>query len=403
MASRAGLGARFTGGLALALPALVVALFSGGCATWRGRAGGQESGGRIALRSVPEIREVGGRGDRGVLEAFFRASGVAVGEDALAEMIPDWSAEGALKEGAVRRAARKGGRVAMGVKADEAGLAESLRKGRVLLAVLPKAGGRVGAHPLCIPVAWDRGGKVVEVLGGDGVAKVGEEEFFGRREGLGHAALWLCKPGEARRAGAGRSQRLALADFWFGEGEWRKAEEAYGEAAESDTPGDARGLTGQADSLARRGKFRAAAALYRKALELDPESARAMNNLAYALVQSGDGLMEALRLARTAAEREPGNPAFLETVGSAHLALGDAELAARYFELAWGRALRREASVQVAIMDQLIRAWLAAGRHEMAQQVAEARVREFPEFRFPKDLRGEFPSLEKKRRAAGKK
>ena len=99
------MGARFTGGLALALPALVVALFSGGCATWRGRAGGQESGGRIALRSVPEIREVGGRGDRGVLEAFFRASGVAVGEDALAEMIPDWSAEGALKAGAVRRAA----------------------------------------------------------------------------------------------------------------------------------------------------------------------------------------------------------------------------------------------------------------------------------------------------------
>ena len=289
----------------------------------------------------------------------------------------------------------------MGVKADEEGLAESLRKGRVLLAVLPKAGGRAGAHPLCIPVAWDRGEKVVEVLGADGVAKVGEEEFFGRREGLGHAALWLCRPGEARREGGwGRNQRLALADFWFGKGEFRKAEAEFGKAAETDAPGDVRGLTGQGDSLVRRGKFREAAKLYRRALELDPENARVMNNLAYALLQSGDGLMEALRLARGAAEREPANPAFLETLGSVHLALGDGTTAAKYLELAWGRALRREASAQVAIMDQLIRAWLAAGRPEMAQQVAEARARAFPGFRFPKDFRRMFPGAEKLREKA---
>jgi Flp pilus assembly protein TadD len=239
----------------------------------------------------------------------------------------------------------------------------------------------------------------VEVVGEEGMAEVGEEEFFGRREGLGHAALWLCTPGDAERMGAkGRSQRIALADFLFGRGEYRKAGKIFGSVAETDSPEDVRGLTGQADSLVKRGKHREAAKLYRRALELDPENARAMNNLAYALLQSGDGLMEALRLARGAAEREPANPAFLETVGSVHLALGDGETAAKYLELAWGRALRREASVQVAIMDQLIRAWLAAGRPEMAQQVAEARARAFPEFRFPKDMRKMFPSAEKLRK-----
>ena len=91
--------------------------------------------------------------------------------------------------------------------------------------VLPEAGGWAEAHPLCIPVAWDRGAKAVEVLGGKGLAAVGEESFFVRRERLGHAALWLCRPEEAERlADLGRTQQLALADYWFGKGKYRKAE-----------------------------------------------------------------------------------------------------------------------------------------------------------------------------------
>ena len=370
--------------------ALALGASGGGCVSWRGRGG--DASRRIALRSAPELRETGGRADRAVLEAFFRASGVPVGDETLAEMIPDGTPEGGLREATLRRVAREGGRVALGIRADEAGLEESLRKGRVLLVVLPEERGWGGEHPLCIPVAWDRKAKALEVLGGKGVAVVGEESFFGRRERLGHAALWLCRPGDAERlADLGRTQRLALADYWFGKGEYGKAERFFGSAAETDSPQDARGLTGQADCLAQRGKIREAVPLYHRVLERNPDDARAMNNLAHALSRDGGDLEEALRLAVAATTRAPENPVYLETEGSIRLAMGDGLAAAECLERAWGHAQGRAAAVQVPIMDQLARAWMAAGRPEMARQVVEARVRAFPGIRFPRDLRRVFP------------
>ena len=69
------------------------------------------------------------------------------------------------------------------------------------------------------------------------------------------------------------------------------------------------------------------------------------------------------------------------------------ELAARFLERAWARALKRAPEVQIAIMDQLVRAWIGAQRRDLAWQVAEYRKRSFPDYRFPKDILRAFPAL----------
>ena len=47
----------------------------------------------------------------------------------------------------------------------------------------------------------------------------------------------------------------------------------------------------------------------------------------------------------------------------------------------------------MAIMDQLVRAWLAADRKDLAWQVAEHRHRSFPTYRLPRDILSAFPAL----------
>ena len=44
-------------------------------------------------------------------------------------------------------------------------------------------------------------------------------------------------------------------------------------------------------------------------------------------------------------------------------------------------------------MDQLVRAWIAADRLDLAWQVAETRQRTFPRQRFPRDITATFPAL----------
>ena len=84
------------------------------------------------------------------------------------------------------------------------------------------------------------------------------------------------------------------------------------------------------------------------------------------MLHGGGELLTALRHASKADQLDPGNPVILETIGSINLSLGDAPLAARYLERAWARALRRSPEIQIAIMDQLVRAWLAADRTDLA-------------------------------------
>ena len=356
------------------------------------------------LRELPAPTAERKRADQTVLDAFFAAYGIELGEGEVEKIIRPGSLQGKIVSTALRRVAKAHGVLPVVVKADDTYLWDALADGEALLLVMPATKGYSASAPLAIPVAWNREEGWIELYGPDpseAPTRISSFEFFSRRHPLSHAAMKLCLPKDfAKGFQADRTSQMVLADFWFDKGDYRRAEALYASISEQDVPGDAQGLVGRANVLVKRGRPADAAALYRKALELEPDSPKIHNNLAYALLQSGDGLMTALRHATTARDADPANPIYLETVGSIHLALGDPQRAAKTLEYAWGRSLRHPENVQVAIMDQLTRAWLAAGNEVLAWQVASYRVQNHPTFRVPKDILRAFPALKKLERGA---
>ena len=373
-----------------AVPILLLLAFSAGCATV------PESGTRRALRSLPKVPENQIRADRALVAAFFAASGADLSDAQLEQIIPASAPQGGLTRSAIREAAAKQGRVLLTVKADERFLWEELAQNRVLLLLLPPDVHYSPAATLLIPVAWDQKKHVVELLDGNSeIHALPEDTFFARRDPLKHAALCLIKPGGLRRLEPSREQKLLLADFWFDQGAYRRAQALYAAAQQSTPPGktDLAALIGQGNSLVHRNRYREAISVFRAALVLAPDDPLVLNNLAYCLLNANEDLLVALRHATKADKLDPENPVILETLGSLNLHIGDGPAAARYLERAWARALKRSPEIQIAIMDQLVRAWLACDRGDLAWQVAEYRHRAFPEYRFPKDILGFFPAL----------
>jgi len=352
---------------------------------------------RRALRPLPEVTSNHLRADRAVLEAFFRANGLRLSAADMESIIPPAARHGHMDRNALRRAAQSRQRVLMAIKADETWLWRELGHNRPLLILLPPGTTYSATAAPVIPVAWDRRAGLVELLDGNGeIQALPEREFFARREPLKHAALCLVRPGGVRRMDPTREQQLVLADFWFRKGNYRRAQAAYDAIQDASPTGtDFDALMGRGNILVRKKRYRDAIPVFRSALALDPDNPAALNNLAYAMMNGGGELMVALRHATKANRLDPSNPLLLETMGSLNLRLGDAPAAARHLELAWAHALKRSPEVQVAIMDQLVRAWLACNRTDLARQVAEHRHRSFPEYRLPRDILREFPALRK--------
>ena len=194
-----------------------------------------------------------------------------------------------------------------------------------------------------------------------------------------------------------REQKLVLADFWFDQGFYRRANAVYTSIQKESPDGiaDVEALIGKGNVLVLKGRYAEASDFFRAALLRAPDDPRILNNLAYSMLNGGGELLVALRHASKAEQLDPENPVVLETVGSIHLRLGDAPTAAKYLERAWARSLKRPPEIQIAIMDQLVRAWLAADRRDLAWQVAEYRHRAFPNYRIPKDILKIFSDLRK--------
>jgi len=66
------------------------------------------------------------------------------------------------------------------------------------------------------------------------------------------------------------------------------------------------------DSLGRKD---AAIQQYRRAIELQPDDPRVLNNLAFAMVETSGNLDEALRMAQRAVQKVPDQPTFVDTLG----------------------------------------------------------------------------------------
>jgi tetratricopeptide (TPR) repeat protein len=69
-------------------------------------------------------------------------------------------------------------------------------------------------------------------------------------------------------------------------------------------------------------KFDESEAEFRKVLELNPQNASALNYLGYMLADRNTRLTEALQMISSALEREPGNPAYLDSLGWVYFRLG---------------------------------------------------------------------------------
>jgi tetratricopeptide (TPR) repeat protein len=115
--------------------------------------------------------------------------------------------------------------------------------------------------------------------------------------------------------------RRRLAEVYELQGDHTRAL-AYLQEAHRLAPGDVSAAVNLADSLARAGRMQEAKAIYHDVARTNPENAPALNNVAFFLADTGGDLDEALRLARTALAKSPGQPGFADTIGYIYLKKG---------------------------------------------------------------------------------
>ena len=77
-----------------------------------------------------------------------------------------------------------------------------------------------------------------------------------------------------------------------------------------------------------------AAKQYQEAIELKPDSAEALNNLAYLYTERNIKTQEAITMAEAAIKIEPNNPSYLDTLGWAHYRNGDLQKSLMYLQKA---------------------------------------------------------------------
>jgi tetratricopeptide (TPR) repeat protein len=71
---------------------------------------------------------------------------------------------------------------------------------------------------------------------------------------------------------------------------------------------------------------------YERALAVDPGNASVLNNYAYNLSERNQNINKALSMAKTAVEKDPNNPSYLDTIGWIYYRLGDYKNAVKYIE-----------------------------------------------------------------------
>ncbi|HMO49616.1 MAG TPA: tetratricopeptide repeat protein [Kiritimatiellia bacterium] len=179
-------------------------------------------------------------------------------------------------------------------------------------------------------------------------------------------------------------ERVALARFWERAGNWMQAIEEY-RIAEKQDPMNLDLTLAEALAWQRVGAWHQAEDLYRRVLAVDDLKARAANNLAVVLIESGGDLKEAERWVRRALTIEPANPYFLDTLGHVLLDGGRPREAADVLARARYRARQLPPPVQREIIARLITAYRQSDQEHLARQVLEDYRRGDPEFVDPDD------------------
>jgi tetratricopeptide (TPR) repeat protein len=164
----------------------------------------------------------------------------------------------------------------------------------------------------------------------------------------------------------GASQPQArLGDMLRMRSRWPEAVEAY-DAAIARLPAPAAGhwplFYARGIALERSGRWPAAEADFRRALELSPEQPYVLNYLGYSWVERGENLAEARRMLERAVALRPQDGNIADSLGWALFKLNDIPGAIRWLE----RAVELESRSSV-INDHLGDAYWAAGRQREAQ------------------------------------
>ncbi len=119
-------------------------------------------------------------------------------------------------------------------------------------------------------------------------------------------------------------------------------------------------------------KFDLAEAEFRKVLEMNPENSSAMNYLGYMFADRGERLPEALQLVTKALELEPGNYAYLDTLGWVFYQLGRLPEAEQQLKLSLEKSGR-----DPTVHDHLGDVYFRAGKIKDAIGQWEASIKEY--------------------------
>lgn len=113
----------------------------------------------------------------------------------------------------------------------------------------------------------------------------------------------------------------------------------------------------------RLGKMELSDSAYEKAIEIDPTMPLALNNYAYSLVERNLELQKALKMSKSAIEKEPENASYLDTYGWILFQLGNIEEAIVYLEKS---VATNQASA--IVYEHLGDAYIAAGNKSKAKE-----------------------------------
>jgi Flp pilus assembly protein TadD len=120
---------------------------------------------------------------------------------------------------------------------------------------------------------------------------------------------------------------------------------------------------------AAAGDQTAAIADFRKVIEAQPDNAKALNNLAYLLVETGNQTEEPLKYAQKAVELSPGNPDFEDTLGWVLYRRAVYDLAVKHLESSISKKSTALPNYHLAM------ACIKSGREERGRAALNAALR----------------------------
>jgi tetratricopeptide (TPR) repeat protein len=166
--------------------------------------------------------------------------------------------------------------------------------------------------------------------------------------------------------------RQRLAEVYDREGDHGRAL-AYYQQAHQLAPNDSAVALMLAGALARADRLDEAKALYQAVAKAHPEDAPALNNAAFFLADTGGDLDEALRLAKNALAKVPGQPSFSDTIGYIYLKKGMLDSAVQSFS-----TLAHRYPTSASFRYHLGLALLQKGEKAVARKELEAALANHP-------------------------